>query len=129
MGQEVSTTARRRLFLDLCVAVGFAHEQRIVHRDIKPSNVLVDARGQVKLLDFGLAKLLDPAEERLTRTSVRVLTPKYAAPEQMSGGAITVATDVWQLGRLLDELLPGSRTRDLQRIVEGATHEEPGRRY
>ncbi len=126
-GLEVA--ARVTLLLDVCAAVGFAHEQRIVHRDIKPSNVLVDARGQVKLLDFGIAKLLDPAEERLTRTSVRVLTPKYAAPEQVSGGAITVATDVWQLGRLLDELLPGSRTRDLQRIVERATHEEPGRRY
>jgi Tol biopolymer transport system component len=127
--RALDVRGRLALFLDVCEAVSFAHGQRIVHRDIKPSNVLVDARGQVKLLDFGIAKLLDPAEERLTRTSALVLTPKYAAPEQVSGGAITVATDVWQLGRLLDELLPASRTRDLQRILERATHEEAGRRY
>ena len=127
--RALEVPARLRLFLDVCGAVGFAHEQRIVHRDIKPSNVLVDTRGQVKLLDFGIAKLLDPADERLTRTSARVLTPRYAAPEQVSGGPITVATDVWQLGRLLAELSPGSRTKDLQRIVEHARHEEPGRRY
>jgi Tol biopolymer transport system component len=122
-------TGRLKLFLDVCSAVTFAHGQRVVHRDIKPSNVLVSSRGEVKLLDFGIAKLLDPTEERLTRTGMGVMTPQYAAPEQLAGLEVTMATDVWQLGRLLREMLRPPLPRDLERIVAHACHDEPGRRY
>lgn len=101
---------RLRLFLDVCDAVEAAHRALIVHRDIKPANILVDADGRPRLLDFGIAKLLDDAErEDDTRTGLRRLTPAYAAPEQFSGGSITTATDVYALGVLLHELLSGQR--------------------
>ena len=125
----LTSTARLSLFLDVCGAVAFAHRQRVVHRDLKPSNVLLDQRGAVKLLDFGIAKLLDPGDERLTRTESRVLTPKYAAPEQIAGARISEATDVWQLGRLLQELLPRPWQKDLERIADRASHDEPAHRY
>jgi serine/threonine-protein kinase len=96
------------LFLQVCDAVAHAHARLIVHRDIKPSNVLVDATGQVHLLDFGIAKLLRgdaAAETDLTRESGRALTPEYAAPEQIRGEAIGTATDTYSMGVLLYELL------------------------
>lgn len=103
--------ARIRLFLDVLGAVAHAHSNLIVHRDIKPSNVLIRNDGQVKLLDFGIAKLLSddsPATEtKLTLESGGALTPQFAAPEQVTGGAITTATDVYGLGLLLYLLLTG----------------------
>jgi len=99
---------RVRLFLDVCRAVEAAHRNLIVHRDIKPSNVLVGAQGHVKLLDFGIAKLLEEDADQGPAT-VGVYTPDYAAPEQIAGGAITTATDVYGLGVLLHELLLGLR--------------------
>ena len=99
---------RIRLFLDVQSAVAHAHANLIVHRDLKPSNVLVTSDGQVKLLDFSIAKLIeDDPLSRLTREGGSAMTPKYAAPEQISGGAITTATDVYALGVLLYELLSG----------------------
>ena len=103
---------RLRLFLDVLVAVSHAHANLIVHRDIKPSNVLVDHNGQAKLLDFGIAKLLEGEggtgpETALTQEAGRALTPEFAAPEQISGGAVTTATDVYALGTLLYVLLTG----------------------
>jgi serine/threonine-protein kinase len=108
---RLAPAGRLRLFLDVLAAVGHAHANLIVHRDIKPSNILVTADGTVKLLDFGIAKLL--AEEAtadrslLTEQGGVALTPEYAAPEQVRGGPVTTATDVYALGVLLYQLLSG----------------------
>src|SRR5215469_9378723 len=99
-----------RLFTRVCEAVSYAHQNLIVHRDIKPSNILVDKSGQPKLLDFGIAKLLQSEDSLgeaglLTMENSGVLTPAYAAPEQFTGGKVTTATDVYALGVLLYVLL------------------------
>ena len=109
--------ARLRLFIDVLEAVSHAHANLIVHRDLKPANVLVTPNGKVKLLDFGIAKLLEadaqsgaslPAEtSALTREAGSALTPEYAAPEQVTGGQVTTATDVYALGVLLYVMLGG----------------------
>ena len=109
---KLDIQARIRLFLDVLAAVAQAHANLIVHRDLKPSNVLVRKDGQVKLLDFGIAKLLESEEEagqptQLTVEGGRALTPEYAAPEQLKGEAVTTATDVYALGVLLYLLLTG----------------------
>ncbi len=102
---------RLRLFMTVCRAVQFAHANLVVHRDLKPSNILVTEDGQVRLLDFGIAKLLDPegTGARLPTESLLLMTPEHAAPEQFLGQPITTATDVYQLGVLLYELLTGNR--------------------
>jgi serine/threonine-protein kinase len=107
---RLDLTQRIQLFRRICEAVHHAHRSLIVHRDLKPGNILVSADGVPKLLDFGIAKMLDPASElaRLrTQTDVRLLTPDYAAPEQIRGDAVTTACDVYALGILLYELLAG----------------------
>jgi serine/threonine protein kinase len=108
---RLSIEDRIRLFLDVQSAVAHAHANLIIHRDLKPSNVLVTAAGEVKLLDFGIAKLLahdtDADQTVMTRDGEVALTPKYAAPEQVTRGRITTATDVYALGVLLFELLSG----------------------
>lgn len=102
--QRLDVAARVRLFLPVCEAVQFAHRNLVVHRDLKPGNLLVGAEGRPKLLDFGIAHLLEPGDTERTQTSMP-MTPAYAAPEQQQGGKITTATDVFQLGRLLQLLL------------------------
>jgi serine/threonine-protein kinase len=106
----LSTRHRLQLFLTIADAVEYAHRSSVVHRDLKPSNVLVRSDGTVKLLDFGVAKLLEqqePGARPTTRTTHRWLTPDYAAPEQILGKPITPRTDVYQLGAALYELLAG----------------------
>ncbi|HEX4772351.1 MAG TPA: serine/threonine-protein kinase [Bryobacteraceae bacterium] len=102
----ISVRSRLELFLQVCAGLSYAHRRLIIHRDLKPSNILVDATGQPKLLDFGIAKLLDESGEA-TQTAERLLTPYYASPEQLRGTPQTTATDIYSLGAVLYKLLTG----------------------
>ncbi|MEO8619632.1 MAG: tetratricopeptide repeat protein [bacterium] len=106
----LSIAERLQLFRDVCIAVEHAHRHLVVHRDLKPSNILVTADGTVKLVDFGIAKQLDSLDVPMdqTRTGQRLMTPAYAAPEQLQNGRIGVHTDVYALGVILYELLAGT---------------------
>lgn len=105
--QRLDLRERVRLFLQVCAAVQHAHQNLIVHRDLKPNNILVTPAGQAKLLDFGIAKLIE-VEAADTQTRERPLTPEYAAPEQLHGEPITTATDLYALGMVLYGLLAGA---------------------
>ena len=107
---SLSVPDRLKLFLKVCGAVQFAHQNLIVHRDLKPANILITAEGEPKLLDFGIAKLLDPAGATIEVTAVerQRLTPAYASPEQVRGEPITTVSDVYAMGALLYELLAGA---------------------
>ena len=138
---RVSISERLKLFLQVCEGVSYAHQRLIIHRDLKPSNIVVDSTGHPKVLDFGIAKLLDDAADS-TRTVDRLLTPAYASPEQRHGGVQTTATDIYSLGAVLYKLLtaqtpgqtPASRLspsapRDVDYILRKALRDEPEERY
>ena len=132
--RSLGVDERLKLFADVCAAVAHAHANLIVHRDIKPSNILVTAAGEVKLLDFGIGKIMEAdtaGAERteLTRVTGRIFTPEFAAPEQIRGEPVTTATDVYSLGTLLYVLLAGVRPfgneASGQKAEHAVLHEEP----
>ena len=135
-GRRLGIDARIRLFLDVLAAVSHAHANLVVHRDLKPSNMLVDTDGQVKLLDFGVAKLLEGGTvgevTALTREGVSAMTLEYAAPEQLTGGDVTTATDVYAMGVVLYLLLTGRHpageaTGSPAELIHAIVHAEPMR--
>jgi tetratricopeptide (TPR) repeat protein len=118
------------IFLKVCDAVAYAHRNLIVHRDLKPSNILVESNSQPRLLDFGIARILDNAA-RGEMTRERYLTPDYASPEQVSGAPQSTATDVYSLGAVLSRLLSAklNRPRDIDFILARSMRDEPEQRY
>lgn len=123
--RQLDIAARLDLFRQVCEAVSHAHANLIVHRDLKPSNILVTPAGHVRLLDFGIAKLLDvpPLPVEQTRTGVRAFTLHYAAPEQIRGEPVTTMTDVYSLGVVLYELLTGAKPYRLKRQTDAEWEE------
>jgi serine/threonine protein kinase len=136
---QLSILERLKLFRTVCAAVHYAHQNLVIHRDLKPGNILITADGTVKLLDFGIAKILNPEISQTvekTATLMRLMTPEYASPEQVRGEVVTTASDVYSLGVVLYELLTGHRPyritsilpSDIERIICEQEPEQPSRK-
>ena len=133
--ENLSIQDRLALFRKICAAVTYAHQNLIIHRDIKPANIRVTSDGEPKLLDFGIAKLLDPetaASGEMTMTFAAVMTPEYASPEQVRGENMTTASDIYSLGVVFYELLTGQRpysirSRNPTEVARVVSEQEPAR--
>ncbi len=127
---QVGERRRLELFQTICAAVQHAHNHLVIHRDLKPRNVIIREQGDVKLLDFGIAKLMESGPGAgETITVAQVLTPAYASPEQREGQPLTTASDIYSLGLMLGDLCGESAPRDLRAIIARATRREPHHRY
>jgi serine/threonine protein kinase len=132
--RRLSTRDRLNLFLQVCAAVQYAHQHLVVHRDLKPQNILITSDGTPKLLDFGIAKPLDPEiflqTTALTLSNMKPMTPEFASPEQIRGDPITISSDVYSLGVLLYRLLTGhsphqAEGKQLHELVRAISEAEP----
>ena len=126
--KQLSVSERLKLFIQVCEAVQYAHQNLVVHGDIKPANVLIDAQGGVKLTDFGIAQLMEEGRES-TDFESRLLTPDYASPEQVAGKALDIRSDIYQLGKVLNDLLQDTTIPTLKAVVQKATSEQLAARY
>jgi serine/threonine protein kinase/tetratricopeptide (TPR) repeat protein len=130
--ENLDLEEKLELFRQICAAVSYAHQNLVIHRDLKPSNILITKDGVVKLLDFGIAKLLKSDDENLTATRNFVFTPEYASPEQVRGEKLTTATDIYSLGVILYELLTGNRpykteSKNIGEIIKAVCETQPER--
>ncbi|HRH44787.1 MAG TPA: protein kinase [Pyrinomonadaceae bacterium] len=128
--KNLNVEQKLELFIKICEAVSFAHQKLIIHRDLKPSNILIDENDNPKLLDFGIAKLLNSNEISQTQTQQKALTPAYASPEQIRGETVDTTSDVFSLGKILSGILQNDKSnKDLQAILQTSMREESIRRY